>query len=63
MGQNWHFDKKQHFYGKTRVTSFKKIVDKVCKRKVCVNDNGHAKSFSNICEANKYLKKHRKTTL
>ena len=23
MGQNWHFDKKQHFHGKTRVTSFK----------------------------------------
>ena len=29
--------------------------DKTCGKKVCVNDNGHAKSFSNVCEANRYL--------
>merc|ERR1712064_54710 len=29
--------------------------DKTCNRTVCVNDKGHAKSFSNFCEANLYL--------
>ena len=35
--------------------------NKGCNKKVCVNDNGHAKSFANICEANKYLMKQPKS--
>ena len=35
--------------------------NKQCNKKVCVNDNGHAKSFANICEANKYLMKQPKS--
>ena len=26
-----------------------------CKQPICVNDNGHAKSFSNVCKAVNYL--------
>jgi hypothetical protein len=29
--------------------------DKCCNTTICLNDNGHAKSFENVCEANKYL--------
>ena len=35
--------------------------NKQCNKEVCVNDNGHAKSFANICEANKYLMKQPKS--
>lgn len=28
---------------------------KGCSQKICVNDNGHAKSFSNVCDAMRYL--------
>ena len=35
--------------------------NKECNKKVCVNDNGHAKSFNNTCEANKYLMKQPKS--
>ena len=35
--------------------------NKECNKKVCVNDNGHAKSFGNVCEAHKYLMKQPKS--
>ena len=33
---------------------------KVCGQPICVNDNGHAKSFKSVCEAMKYLKNKRR---
>ena len=30
--------------------------NKVCGQPICVNDNGHAKSFKNVCAAMKYLR-------
>ena len=32
----------------------------VCGQPICVNDNGHAKSFKSVCEAMKYLKNRKK---
>ena len=37
--------------------------DKICGQKVCLNENGHAKTFSNICQATSYLRNKRKLKL
>ena len=37
--------------------------DKVCGQKICVNDNGHAKTFESVCEATSYLRKKRQLKL
>ena len=37
--------------------------DKVCGQKICLNENGHAKTFENVCQVTTYLRKKRKIKL
>ena len=37
--------------------------DKVCGQKICLNENGHAKTFENVCQVTKYLRKKRQIKL
>ena len=37
--------------------------NKVCGQPICVNDNGHAKSFKNVCAAMKYLRGKRRLAM